>query len=100
MIYSTLKVALCADCPPGPVVKTLHQFFLHMGWIVGLQAIISAHVHDRSVDGDVLTAILAPSFLKVSRKGKNPSGFFVGCEFDGESDPIVVEATAHFLRIH
>ena len=61
---------------------------------------ISAHVHDLSVDGDVLTVILAPSFLKVSRKGKNPSGFFVGCEFDGESDPIVVEATAHFLRIH
>ena len=100
MVYFTLKVALCADCPPDPVVKTLHRIIFHMGWIVELQVMISIHVHNLSGDGDVLTAILAPSFLKVSKKGKNPSGFFVGCEFDWGSDPIVVEATAHFLRIH
>ena len=57
MVYFTLKVALWSDCRPDPVVKTLHWIIFHMGWIVELQAIISAHVHDRSVDGDVLTAI-------------------------------------------
>jgi len=30
-----LKVVLWADDLSGPVVKTLHQISVHMGWVVG-----------------------------------------------------------------
>ena len=95
MVYFTLKVALCADCPPGSVVKTLHRIIFHMGWVVELQVMISAHVHDLSVDGDVLTAILAPSTLEGAKEKMNSIWLLLYNELENGSKFVVVEE--HFF---
>ena len=95
MVYFTLKVALCADCRPDPVVRTLHWIIFHVGWIVELQAMISAHVQNLSVDGNVLTAILAPSILEGAKEKMYSTWFLLYNELESGSKFVVVEE--HFF---
>ena len=45
-----LKVVLWADDLSGPVVKTLHQTSLHMGWVVGSKVEVPVGVCGVPVD--------------------------------------------------
>ena len=50
MTHFLLKVVLWADDLSGPVVKTLHQTSLHMGWVVGSKVEVPVGVCGVPVD--------------------------------------------------
>ena len=56
---------------------------------------ISAHVHNLSVDGNVLTAILAPSILEGAKEKMYSTWFLLYNEFESGSKFVVAEE--HFL---
>ena len=48
-----LKVVLCADDLPGPVMETSHHTSFHVGWMVELKVEILVRVCGLPVDRDI-----------------------------------------------
>ena len=73
---------------PDPVVETHLSHGLGSG---AAKAMISAHVHNLSVDGNVLTAILAPSILEGAKEKMCSIWFLLYNELESGSKFVVVE---------